>query len=276
MENRNYFTERDVERLETQAVQIRQDIISMIHSAKAGHPGGSLSAVEMVTALYFHVMNIKPEETQWADRDRFILSKGHSCPVLYASLARRGFFDPALLNSILQGHPDMNKVPGIDMSAGSLGNGLSVGVGMALSARLHHQNYMTDVMLGDGEIQEGMVWEAAMAASHHNLKNLVALVDCNGVQINGWVNDIMTVEPLGDKWRSFGWRVVEVNGHNMKDILTALHTAKTMRCPTVILMRTVKGKGVSFMEDDSSWHGAAPDDEQLVKAIAEIEEGGVV
>ena len=171
MENRNYFTERDVERLETQAVQIRQDIISMIHSAKAGHPGGSLSAVEMVTALYFHVMNIKPEEPQWADRDRFILSKGHSCPVLYASLARRGFFDPALLNtlrqyhSILQGHPDMNKVPGIDMSAGSLGNGLSVGVGMALSARLHHQNYMTYVMLGDGEIQEGMVWEAAMAAS---------------------------------------------------------------------------------------------------------------
>ena len=282
MENRNYFTERDVERLETQAVQIRQDIISMIHSAKAGHPGGSLSAVEMVTALYFHVMNIKPEEPQWADRDRFILSKGHSCPVLYASLARRGFFDSALLNtllqypSILQGHPDMNKVPGIDMSAGSLGNGLSVGVGMALSARLHHQNYMTYVMLGDGEIQEGMVWEAAMAASHHNLKNLVAIVDCNGVQINGWVNDIMTVEPLGDKWRSFGWRVVEVNGHNMKDILTALHTAKTMRCPTVILMRTVKGKGVSFMEDDSSWHGAAPDDEQLVKAIAEIEEGGVV
>ncbi len=282
MENRNYFTERDVERLETQAVQIRQDIISMIHSAKAGHPGGSLSAVEMVTALYFHVMNIKPEEPQWADRDRFILSKGHSCPVLYASLARRGFFDPALLNtlrqyhSILQGHPDMNKVPGIDMSAGSLGNGLSVGVGMALSARLHHQNYMTYVMLGDGEIQEGMVWEAAMAASHHNLKNLVAIVDCNGVQINGWVNDIMTVEPLGDKWLSFVWRVVEENVHNMKDILTALHTAKTMRCPTVILMRTVKGKGVSFMEDDSSWHGAAPDDEQLVKAIAEIEEGGVV
>ena len=280
MENRNYFTERDVERLETQAVQIRQDIISMIHSVKAGHPGGSLSAVEMVTALYFHVMNIKPEEPQWADRDRFILSKGHSCPVLYASLARRGFFDAALLNtlrqyhSILQGHPDMNKVPGIDMSAGSLGNGLSVGVGMALSARLHHQNYMTYVMLGDGEIQEGMVWEAAMAASHHNLKNLVAIVDCNGVQINGWVNDIMTVEPLGDKWRSFGWRVVEVNGHNMKDILTALHTAKTMRCPTVILMRTVKGKGVSFMENEAGWHGKAPNDEQYEIAMKDLEKAG--
>ena len=261
MVNHNYFTQRDVERLEEQAVQIRQDIISMIHAAKAGHPGGSLSAVEMVTALYFHVLNIDPQNPRWADRDRFILSKGHSCPVLYAALARRGYFDPKELNtlrqyhSILQGHPDMNKTPGVDMTAGSLGNGLSVGVGMALSGKLHHQDYMTYVMLGDGEIQEGMVWEAAMAASHHDLKNLVAIVD---------------------KWRAFGWKVVEVNGHNMKDVLTALHTAKTMRHPTAILMRTVKGKGVSFMEDDSVWHGSAPDDEQMVKAIAEIKEGGVV
>ena len=248
MVNHNYFTQRDVERLEEQAVQIRQDIISMIHAAKAGHPGGSLSAVEMVTALYFHVLNIDPQNPGWADQ----------------------------YHSILQGHPDMNKTPGVDMTAGSLGNGLSVGVGMALSGKLHHQDYMTYVMLGDGEIQEGMVWEAAMAASHHDLKNLVAIVDCNGVQINGWVNDIMTVEPLADKWRAFGWKVVEVNGHNMKDVLTALHTAKTMRHPTAILMRTVKGKGVSFMEDDSVWHGSAPDDEQMVKAIAEIKEGGVV
>ena len=236
----------------------------------------------MVTARYFHVMNIDPENPDWADRDRFVMSKGHSCPAMYAALARRGFFDPAILNtlrqygSILQGHPDMNKVPGIDMSAGSLGNGLSVGVGMALSARLHKQDYMTYVMLGDGEIQEGMVWEAAMSAAHHDLKNLVAIVDCNGVQINGWTNDIMNVEPLADKWRAFGWRVVEVNGHNMKDVLTALHTAKTMRHPTAILMRTVKGKGVSFMEDDSKWHGAPPSDEELVRAIAEIKEGGVV
>ena len=277
-----YFTEKDVERLEKQAVQLRQDIVSMIHAAKAGHPGGSLSAVEMVTALYFHVMKLDPQNPKWADRDRFILSKGHSYPVMYAALARRGYFDPAILNtlreyhSILQGHPDMNKVPGVDMSAGSLGNGLSVGVGMALSGKLHHQDYMTYVMLGDGEIQEGMVWEAAMAASHHDLKNLVAIVDCNGVQINGWTNEIMTVEPIAGKWRSFGWKVVEVNGHNMKDVLTALHTAKTMRHPTAILMRTVKGKGVSFMEDDSKWHGAAPSDEELVKAISEIQEGGVV
>ena len=280
--NRSYFTQRDVERLERQAVQIREDIISMIHAAGAGHPGGSLSAVEMVTALYFHVMNIDPKNPRWEDRDRFILSKGHACPALYAALARRGFFDPAILgtlrqyHSILQGHPDMNKVPGVDMSAGSLGNGLSVGVGMALSGRLHHRDYMTYVMLGDGEIQEGMVWEAAMAASHHGLKNLAAIVDCNGVQINGWVNDIMTVEPLADKWRAFGWQVVEINGHNMKDVLTALHTARTMRRPTVILTRTVKGKGVSFMEDDSAWHGAAPDEEQMVRAIVEIKAGGVV
>lgn len=280
--NHNYFTQRDVERLEAQATQLRQDVLTMIHKAKAGHPGGSLSAVEMVTALYFHVLNIDPKEPRWAERDRFVLSKGHACPILYAALARRGYFDPELLgtlrqyHSILQGHPDMNKVPGVDISAGSLGNGLSVGVGMALSAKLHHQDYMTYVMLGDGEIQEGMVWEAAMAASHHDLKDLVAIVDCNGVQINGWVNDIMNVEPIGDKWRAFGWRVVECDGHDMRSVLIALHTARTMRCPTAILMRTVKGKGVSFMEDDCNWHGAAPSEEQLVQAISEIEAGGAL
>ena len=277
-----YFTEKDVERLEEQAVQLRRDIVEMIHAAKAGHPGGSLSAVDMITALYFHVMRIDPQNPRWEDRDRFVLSKGHACPELYAALARRGFFDPKHLttlrqyHSILQGHPDMNKTPGIDISSGSLGNGLAIGVGMAMSGRLHHQDYMTYVMLGDGEVQEGMVWEAAMAAHHHDLGNLVAIVDCNGVQINGWVNEIMTVEPLADKWRAFGWNVVEVNGHNMKDLLTVLHTAKTMRHPTVILMRTVKGRGVSFMEDDCKWHGNSPSDEELVQAILEIGEGGVV
>lgn len=277
-----YFTEKDVERLEEQAVQLRRDIVEMIHAAKAGHPGGSLSAVDMITALYFHLMRIDPQNPRWEDRDRFVLSKGHACPALYAALARRGFFDPKHLttlrqyHSILQGHPDMNKTPGIDISSGSLGNGLAIGVGMAMSGRLHHQDYMTYVMLGDGEVQEGMVWEAAMAAHHHDLGNLVAIVDCNGVQINGWVNEIMTVEPLADKWRAFGWNVVEVNGHNMKDLLTVLHTAKTMRHPTVILMRTVKGRGVSFMEDDCKWHGNSPSDEELVQAILEIGEGGVV
>ena len=268
--------------LQTFCTEVRRDIINMTANAGSGHPGGSLSAVELMSAIFCTQMRIDPKNPKDPDRDRFVLSKGHAAPCYYGILAELGFFSKdefktfRQLHGMLQGHPDMNKVPGIDMTAGSLGNGLSVGVGMALSAKLHHKDYMTYVMLGDGEIQEGMVWEAAMAANHHDLKNLVAIVDCNGVQINGWVNDIMTVEPLADKWRSFGWNVVEVNGHNMKDVLTALHTAKTMRHPTAILMRTVKGKGVSFMEDDCAWHGAPPDDEQMVKAIAEIQEGGVV
>ena len=278
--NRFYFTDKDVSDLEAQAAVIRQDIVTMIHEAGAGHPGGALSAADMITALYFHVLNIDPKDPAWPDRDRFILSKGHACPALYAALARRGYFDVKELHtlrkyhSILQGHPDMNKTPGVDMTSGSLGNGLSCGVGMALSAVLHKQDYMTYVMLGDGETQEGLVWEAAMAASHHDLKNLVAIVDCNGVQINGWVNEIMTVEPLADKWRAFGWAVVETDGHDMRSILTALHTAKTMRRPTAILMRTVKGKGVSFMEDVAKWHGQAPNEEELVLALRDIREGG--
>ena len=256
--------------LQKLALEIRIDI------------GGSLSLADALAVLYGAVMRYDSQNPKWPDRDKLVCSKGHAGPGVYATLAVKGFFpyeDLKTLNqpgTYLPSHCDKNKTPGVDMTAGSLGNGLSVGVGMALSGKLHHQDYMTYVMLGDGEIQEGMVWEAAMAASHHDLKNLVAIVDCNGVQINGWVNDIMTVEPLADKWRAFGWKVVEVNGHNMKDVLTALHTAKTMRHPTAILMRTVKGKGVSFMEDDSVWHGSAPDDEQMVKAIAEIKEGGVV
>ena len=277
--NHYYFTEKDVAFLEGKALDLRHDILNMIYRAKAGHPGGSLSAVEIVTALYFHILNIDPANPDWPDRDRFVLSKGHACPVLYAALAERGFFDKKELDtlrqyhSILQGHPDMRKVPGLDMTSGSLGNGLSIGVGMALSARLHHQHYMTFVLLGDGECQEGTVWEAAMAAAHHKLNNIVAIVDCNGVQINGWVNDIMREEPFADKWKSFGWNVIEADGHNMRDVLVALHTARTMRAPTVILARTVKGKGVSFMEDNSAWHGAAPSLEQLSAAIEDIEKG---
>lgn len=278
MVNRNYFTVHDVERLKKQALVIRKDILNMIYKAKAGHPGGSLSAADIITALYFHVLNVDPANPDNPDRDRFILSKGHACPALYAALAERGFFDKEILgtlrqyHSILQGHPDMNKVPGLDMTAGSLGNGLSVGVGMALSARMHKQDYMTYVLLGDGECQEGMVWEAAMAAAHHDLKNLIAIVDCNAVQINGWVNDIMRVEPFADKWRGFGWYVIEIDGHDMQQILKALHDARAMRHPTVILARTVKGKGVTFMEDNSAWHGAAPDADQLAQAMREIEE----
>lgn len=278
--NHFYFTEKDVAMLEEITAQLRKDVITMVHQAGAGHPGGSLSAIELITALYFHILNIDPARPRWENRDRFVLSKGHSCPALYAALARRGFFSTEELltlrqyHSILQGHPDMNKTPGVDMTTGSLGNGLSIGVGMALSAKLHNQDYFTYVLLGDGELQEGMVWEAAMAANHHKLKNLVAVVDCNGVQINGWVNDIMTIEPLGDKWRSFGWRVVETNGNDIREILRALHTARTMRAPTVVLMRTVKGKGISFMEDESKWHGRVPSDEELWQAMTEIQKAG--
>ena len=279
--NTNYFTLKDVHELEQTAALLRRDVLEMIYTAKAGHPGGSLSAVEVITALYFHVMNIDPKRPRWEGRDRFVLSKGHACPTLYAALARRGYFDPSLLatlrqyHSILQGHPDMNKTPGVDMSTGSLGNGLSVGVGMALSARYHGMEYLTYVMLGDGECQEGMVWEAAMAANHHHLNNLVAIVDCNGVQINGWVNDVMCIEPFSEKWRAFGWSVIEIDGNSMHQVLTALHTARTMRAPTVILARTVKGKGVSFMEDDAQWHGSAPSTEQLAKALSDLEKGAV-
>ena len=277
--NHNYFTNQDVKMLENKAIDIRHDVLNMIYTAKAGHPGGSLSAVEVVTTLIFHVMNIDPQNPDWPDRDRFVLSKGHACPVLYAALAERGFFDKEILNtlrqyhSILQGHPDMNKVPGLDMTAGSLGNGLSAGLGMALSAKHKGQDYMTYVMLGDGECQEGMVWEAAMAASHYHLNNLVAIVDCNGVQINGWVNDIMREEPFADKWKAFGWNVIDIDGHSIREVLTALHEARTMRSPTVILARTVQGKGVSFMEDQAAWHGAAPNAEQLAQAMEDIEKG---
>ncbi len=273
------FTPQDVRRLEHQCAELRRDVVTMIHEAGSGHPGGSLSAAEMITALYFHVMNIDPQNPQWPDRDRFILSKGHCCPVYYAALAHRGYFPVETLHtlrqygSILQGHPDMNRTPGVDMTAGSLGNGLSIGVGMALSARLHKQNYRTFVMMGDGEIQEGMVWEAAMAAANHHLENLVAMVDVNGIQINGWVNDIMRVEPLADKWRAFGWNVIECDGHDMRSVLVAFHESLAQRgAPTVILAATVKGKGVSFMEDNNIWHGQAPTEEQTEQAIKEINE----
>lgn len=271
-----YYTEKDINRLETQAAQIREDIIRMISKAGSGHPGGALSAVEMVTALYFHVMNLRPEDPEWKDRDRFILSKGHACPVLYAALARRGYYSPEHLTtlreyqSILQGHPDMKRTPGIDMTAGSLGNGLSIGVGMAMSAKMNKQDYTTYVLLGDGEIQEGMVWEAAMAAGHHKLDNLVAMVDCNGLQINGWVNNIMGLEPLADKWKAFGWGVIEVWGHDFKELLNAFHRAKVMQRPAVILAHTVKGKGVSFMEDNKDWHGKAPNEKEQKQALEEI------
>ncbi len=271
------FQKLDVPELKNMARTIRKDIVQMVHAAGSGHPGGSLSAADIATALYFNVMNIRPQQPHWEDRDRFVLSKGHCCPVLYACLGRRGFFDVAELNTLrkfgskLQGHPDMNKCPGVEMSAGTLGNGLGCAVGMALAGRLQGKAHKIFVLLGDGECQEGSVWEAAMCAAHHKLANLIAIVDVNRLQILGTTAQIMDVAPLADKWRSFGWKVLDVDGHDMDRVLATLDNAKRMEGPVVILAATVKGKGVSFMEDAVRWHGAAPSDKELELAVKEIE-----
>jgi transketolase len=263
--------------LQRMAATIRCDIIEMITTAQAGHPGGSLSATDVVTALYFRVMRLDPQNPDWPDRDRFILSKGHACPVWYAALAERGYFDKAhlgtlrRLNSILQGHPDMRKTPGIDMTAGSLGQGLSVGLGMALSGKLRKKDYHVWVVIGDGETQEGSVWEAAMAAANWQVDNLTAILDRNGLQNDTYVADIQPLEPLADKWRAFGWRVIEIDGHDMAQVVDALEMATTIKGqPTLILAHTIKGKGVSFMENVPEWHGKAPCIEEAECALDEI------
>jgi transketolase len=270
-------TPMSVEELKQMAVTIRCDIIEMIATAKAGHPGGSLSATDIVTALYFRVMNIDPKNPDWPDRDRFILSKGHACPVWYAALAERGYFDKAhlstlrKLNSILQGHPDMRKTPGIDMTAGSLGHGLSAGLGMALSGKLRKKDYHVWVVVGDGESQEGSIWEAAMAAAKWKVDNLTAILDRNHLQNDTCVDTEMPIEPVADKWRAFGWHVMEIDGHDMVRVVDALETAKTVKGkPTIIIAETVKGKGVSFMENVAEWHGKAPCAEEAACALEEI------
>jgi transketolase len=273
---RSYTTE-DIRYLTRKANDIRQDIIRMIHQAKAGHPGGALSAADIVTVLYFQVMRIDPRNPDWEERDRFILSKGHACPVWYAALAEKGYFEMQHLDtlrkfhSILQGHPDMKKTPGIDMTSGSLGNGLSLGVGMALAAKRKRQSYHIYVMLGDGEIQEGMVWEGAMAGAHYNLDNLTVIVDYNGLQVDGWNKEVMNIYPLVEKWQAFGWSVVEIDGHNISEILDAFQKAHKIKGPVVIIAHTVKGKGVSFMENACEWHGLAPNDEETTEALHELE-----
>ena len=266
-----------VDELKQMAAVIRCDIIEMICTAGAGHPGGSLSATDIVTALYFRLMRIDPANPRWADRDRFILSKGHACPVWYAALAERGFFDKSHLGtlrrmgSILQGHPDMNKVPGIDMTAGSLGQGLSVGIGMALAGRLQKLDYHVWVVIGDGESQEGSVWEAAMSGAKWKLDNLTAILDRNNLQNDAFVDELMPIEPIADKWRAFGWNVVEIDGHDMSAIVTALEGAKTHKsAPTMVIAHTIKGKGVSYMENVCEWHGRAPCREDADKALDEI------
>lgn len=266
-----------IEELKRIAVEIRCDIIEMTCEAGAGHPGGSLSAADIVTALYFRIMRIDPQRPDWPDRDRFILSKGHACPVWYAALAERGYFDKShlrtlrKLDSILQGHPDMRKTPGIDMTAGSLGHGLSVGVGMALAGRLLQKDYHVWVIVGDGEVQEGSVWEAAMAAAKWKLDNLTAILDRNHLQNDDCVDTEMPVEPLADKWRAFGWEVVEIDGHDMEQIVRTLEWAREFRGrPAMIIAHTIKGKGVSFMENQVVWHGKAPCREEAEQALREL------
>ncbi len=266
-----------IEKLKEMAVQIRTDIIEMIFKAQAGHPGGSLSATDIVTALYFRMMNVDPQNPDWPDRDRFILSKGHACPVWYAALAERGYFDKShldtlrRLNSILQGHADMIKTPGVDMTVGSLGQGISVGLGMALSGKLRQKDYHVWVVIGDGESQEGSVWEAAMAAVKWELDNFTVILDNNGIQNDTFTDDIMPRRSLPDKWRAFGWNVIEIDGHDMEQIVNALEEALTIKgIPTIVIAETIKGKGVSFMENVPAWHGKAPNAEQAEIALTEI------
>ena len=264
--------------LAIRAYKARLLAVEAVHTASSGHPGGSLSCMDALTALYFNEMNVDTANPGWEDRDRFVLSKGHCAPALYSVLALRGFFpteDLKLLRSIkahLSGHPDMRHVPGVDMSTGSLGQGLSTAVGMAIAAKLNGKDYRTYSICGDGELAEGQIWEAAMAAAKWKLDNLCVFVDVNGLQIDGKTADVMPTEPLDRKFEAFNWHVVKIDGHDFDQILAALKEAReTKGMPTVILMATVKGKGVSFMENQAGWHGKAPNAEQFAQAKAELE-----
>jgi len=268
-------------KLMKKANDIRKDIVTAVHSAKAGHPGGSLSAADIYTYLYFEEMNIDPVKPKKVDRDRFVLSKGHAAPGYYSALAERGFFPVEDLKTLrhtgayLQGHPDMKHTPGVDMSSGSLGQGISAAVGMAISAKLYGDNYRVYTLLGDGEIQEGQVWEAAMLAGHRNLDNLVVILDNNNLQIDGYISDVNSPYPIDKKFEAFNFHVINIDGHDFDQIDAAFKEAKaTKGMPTAIIAKTVKGKGVSFMEDKAAWHGAAPNDEQYAIAMADLEKVG--
>ncbi|GAA0224376.1 transketolase [Metaclostridioides mangenotii] len=268
---------RDHKGLNERACTIRKDILTMIHDAKSGHPGGSLSAVEILTALYFDEMNIDSSKPKMEDRDRFVLSKGHAAPALYAVLAEKGYFDKEELKGLrkigrmLQGHPDMKGTPGVEISTGSLGQGFSAACGMAMASKLDNAPWNVYALLGDGEIQEGIVWEAAMSAAHYKLDNIVAFLDNNGLQIDGNVEDVMDVGSIVNKFKAFGWNVIEIDGHDFDQIFAALDMSRsTVDKPTMIVAKTIKGKGVSFMEDQAGWHGKAPSDEELERALAEL------
>ena len=263
------------------ANEIRKGIVTAVHSAKSGHPGGSLSAADIYTYLYFEEMNIDPKDPKKADRDRFVLSKGHTAPGLYSTLAHRGFFPVEDLTTLrhtgsyLQGHPDMKHIPGVDMSSGSLGQGISAAVGMAIGAKLSGEDYRVYTLLGDGEIQEGQVWEASMLAGHRHLDNLVVIVDNNGLQIDGNIADVNSPYPIDKKFEAFNFHVINIDGHDFDEIAAAFKEAREVKGkPTAIIAKTIKGKDVSFMENEASWHGAAPNEEQYAVAMADLEKVG--
>jgi transketolase len=263
--------------LQGKARCLRCHIIGMTATAGSGHPGGSLSSADIVAALYFSVLRHDPERPQWEDRDRFVLSKGHAAPVLYAALAESGYFPRELLyglrkcDSPLQGHPDMDLLPGVEASTGSLGQGLSIANGMALAGRLDGKDYRVYVLMGDGEVDEGQVWEAAMAAAHYKLDSVTAILDRNRQQIDGWTRDVMSLEPLADKWRAFGWHVLEADGHDIQAILEALEAAQQVKGrPSIVIAHTTKGKGASFMEGNLRFHGNAPDREEMDRGLGEV------
>ena len=267
--------------LQKKANEVRKGIVTSVHSAKAGHPGGSLSAADIFTYLYFEEMNVDPENPKMEDRDRFVLSKGHTAPGLYAVLANRGYFPVEDLKTLrkigsyLQGHPDMKHIPGVDMSSGSLGQGISAAVGMACRAKMREKDYRVYTLLGDGEIQEGQVWEAAMFAGHRKLDNLVVIVDNNGLQIDGKIDDVCSPYPIDEKFAAFQFHVINVNAHDFDDLRKAFQEAReTKGVPTAIIAHSTKGKGVSFMENQASWHGTAPNDEQYAVAMADLERIG--
>ena len=267
----------EIKELQVIAKELRKNIVEMIYRAKSGHPGGSLSIADILSVLYWKEMNVDPINPKSENRDRLVLSKGHAAPALYAALIEKGYVSKDLIptlrkwHSPLQGHPDMKKLNGVEMSTGSLGQGLSVGNGMALSSKIFKNDYRVYVILGDGELQEGQVWEAAMTAAHYKLDNSVAIIDYNNLQIDGKVSDVMGVLPITDKFKSFNWNVIEIDGHSYEEIIEALNEARNLKGkPTAIIANTIKGKGISFMENNGAFHGAAPNDEQYKQAMEEL------
>ena len=267
-----------VEQLQKMTKTVRKEIIEQVYKAQSGHPGGSLSIADILTVLYFNELNIDPKNPKWDNRDRVVLSKGHCSPALYSCLANRGFFEIKELEEFrsiegkLQGHPDMNKVLGVDMTTGSLGQGLSAANGMAISAKLDKKNYRVYCILGDGEIEEGQIWEAAMASSKYKLDNLCVVIDNNNLQIDGTIGEVMNSYPIDEKFKSFGFQVINIDGHNIEEIIKSFEVAKNIKDrPTCIIAKTIKGKGISFMENEVQWHGKAPNEEQYKQAIKELE-----